>query len=130
MHGEDQMKDKTREVSKQEQWCPPPVGVYKVNVDAAVHKEQHLMGLGAVIRDSHGQVISAAIQNLEFQGDVSVAKAQAVKWGMELALEAKVTAVIIETDCLEVAHLANDRSSSKKEITWTIAEIQGSKSNF
>lgn len=38
--------------------------------------------------------------------------------------------VIIETDFLEVAHLANDRNSSKKEITWTIAEIQGSKSNF
>lgn len=57
------MKDKTREVSKQ---------------------EQHLMGLGAVIRDSHGQVIAAAIQNLEFQGDVSVAKAQAVKgWSLK-----------------------------------------------
>lgn len=42
------------------------------------------MGLGAVIRDSHGQVIAAAIQNLEFQGDVSVAKAQAVKgWSLK-----------------------------------------------
>lgn len=33
MHGKEQMSSRRSEVSKQERWCPPPMGHYKVNVD-------------------------------------------------------------------------------------------------
>ena len=123
VHGKEQ-------TSKQDQWCPPPVGYYKVNVDAAVHAEQQLTGLGVVIRNSQGQVIVAAFKSTKFEDNVTAAKAEAVKWGLEMALEARLAAVIIETDCIEVANLANNETSSRKEIVWTISDIHSYKEKF
>ncbi|KAH9649685.1 putative reverse transcriptase/RNA-dependent DNA polymerase [Citrus sinensis] len=115
---------------KQDQWCPPPVGYYKVNVDAAVHTEQQLTGLGVVIRNPQGQVIVAVVKSTKFQDNVTAAEAEAVKWGLEIALEARLAAVIIETDCIEVTNLANSKTNSRKEIVWTISDIHSYKEKF
>ncbi|KAH9761875.1 putative reverse transcriptase/RNA-dependent DNA polymerase [Citrus sinensis] len=130
VHGKEQTSKRSEDVSKQDQWCPPPVGFYKVNVDAAVHTEQQLTGLGVVIRNPQGQIIVAAIKSTKFQDNVTAAEAEAVKWGLEIALEARLAAVIIETDCIEVANLANSKTSSKKEIMWTISDIHSYKEKF
>lgn len=130
VHGKEQTSKRSEDVSKQDQWCPPPVGYYKVNVDAAVHTEQQLTGLGVVIRNPQGQVIVAAVKSTKFQDNVTAAEAEAVKWGLEIALEARLAAVIIETDCIEVANLANSKTSSRKEIVWTISDIHSYKEKF
>lgn len=49
-------------------------------------------------------------------------------WGLPVAKEADLTALIIETDCLEVAELMNNRKRNRKEIFWTISEAQKSMS--
>lgn len=59
VHGKEQISKRNEDVSKQDQWSPPPIGYYKVNVDAIVHTKQQLTGLGVVIRNSQGQVIVA-----------------------------------------------------------------------
>ncbi|KAL9443800.1 hypothetical protein AB3S75_017056 [Citrus x aurantiifolia] len=131
VHGKEQTSKRSKDVSKQDQWCrPSPVGYYKVNVDAAVHTEQQLTGLGVVIRNPQGQVIVAAVKSTKFQDNVTAAEAEAVKWGLEIALEARLAAVIIETDCIEVANLANSKTSSRKEIVWTISDIHSYKEKF
>ena len=35
-------------------WTPPPQGIYKANIDAAVFKEQRCCGIGVVIRNDKG----------------------------------------------------------------------------
>lgn len=60
-------------------WTPPPINKVKVNVDAAVKEDRKLVGLGPVIRNSLGQVLAAAAKNINFQGNISIAEAQAVK---------------------------------------------------
>ncbi|KAH9657893.1 putative reverse transcriptase/RNA-dependent DNA polymerase [Citrus sinensis] len=102
----------------------------KINVDAMVHAESQMAGLGAVIRNSQGQVVVTAVKSINFQGDVSIAEAKAVQWGMEVASKASFTNVIVETDCSMVADLANNKVSNKTEIWWTIAEIQSSRQDF
>ena len=75
-------------------------------------------------------MVVAAVKSITFQGDVSIAEAKAVQWGMEGATKASFTNVIVETDCSMVADLANNKVSNKTEISWTIAEIQSSKQDF
>ncbi|XP_015387366.2 uncharacterized protein LOC107177674 [Citrus sinensis] len=130
VHGKEQTSKRSENVSKQDQWCPPPVGYYKVNVDVAVHTEQQLTGLGVVIRNPQGQVIVAAVKSTKFQDNVTEAEVEAVKWGLEIALKLRLAAVIIETDCIEVANLANSKTSSRKEIVWTISDIHSYKEKF
>ncbi|KAH9728345.1 putative reverse transcriptase/RNA-dependent DNA polymerase [Citrus sinensis] len=125
-------QDSPRSIKEKEaqRWNPPPSSKLKINVDAAVHAESQMAGLGAVIRNSQGQVVVAAIKSINFQGDVSIAEAKAVQWGMEVASKASFTNVIVETDCSMVADLANNKVSNKTEIWWTIAEIQSSRQDF
>ncbi|KAL9462707.1 hypothetical protein AB3S75_000668 [Citrus x aurantiifolia] len=47
----------------QQNWTPPLDNVFKVNVDVDVNFEKQLAGLGAVIKDSNGKVIVAAIKS-------------------------------------------------------------------
>ncbi|KAH9800273.1 hypothetical protein KPL71_000599 [Citrus sinensis] len=98
--------------------------------EGAVHTEQQLTGLGVVIRNPQGQIIVAAVKSTKFQDNVTAAEAEAVKWGLEIALEARLATVIIETDCIEVANLANSKTSSRKEIMWTISDIHSYKEKF
>ncbi|XP_060961828.1 uncharacterized protein LOC133032032 [Cannabis sativa] len=44
-------------------WTPPPLGMLKMNVDAAVDSTRKITGIGALIRSSNGEVV-AAIQFL------------------------------------------------------------------
>lgn len=46
--------------SENQAWKPPPVGWFKVNVDAATKVENQVASLGAVIRDSEGNFLAAA----------------------------------------------------------------------
>ena len=54
MYGMEQLSKSGNETIKQDQWRLPPSRHYKINVDAVVHIEQQLTGLGAVIRNSKG----------------------------------------------------------------------------
>ena len=119
-------------VSKQKQWCPPPIGYYKVNVDAAVSNKDQMAGLGAVIKDSGGKIVAAGISQAHLRGNVSYteAEAEALQWGLKVTREAGLNSVIIETDCLEVAELINNTKGSKTEIFWTIADIRNQRRDY
>ena len=70
------------------------------------------------------------MRSTTFQEDVTAAEAEAVKWGMEMAKETRLMDVIVETDCMEVVNLANNETNNRKEIMWTISEIQECKAGF
>ena len=40
-------------------WSPPPMLRCKINVDGAIFKAHEAVGVGNLIRDSHGQVVAA-----------------------------------------------------------------------
>lgn len=107
------MCTRSNEGSKQRKRCPPTIGHYNVNVDVAVLKDQQIAGLGAVIRDSQGQVIAAA-----------------VKWGMEVAKEARLTAVIVEMDCNEVVDLATNKTVAERRSFGLFQKFKEAKENF
>ena len=89
-----------------------------------------MAGMGAVIRDSKGKVVAAGINQAQHRGNVSLAEAEAVQWGMQVAREAALSSLIIESNCLEVVELVNNTKGSRTEIHWTISKIQKQRKSF
>lgn len=113
-----------RNVNKNLQWSPPPPGWFKVNVDAAVKEYQNKEGLGVVIRNSEGKCMAAAMKPSTFRGSVAFAEAEASKLGIEIAENAGLLPLIIETDSQEVVDLVLSKKGTRTEIYWIVLEIQ------
>ena len=64
---------------RKHQWTPPPNGSFKINVDA----EAKAVGLGVVIRDDEGRIVTAATKPSRFRCGVSFAEAKAAEWGRD-----------------------------------------------
>lgn len=100
----------------QKQWKHPPEGWFKVNVDAAVKKEQQRTGLGIVIKNSEGKVTATAMKPTKFIGKVDFAEAEATRFGLEIAENVRYFPLIIESDSKEVVDLISFKKSTRIEI--------------
>ena len=120
--GDNALKSRSEKCKKQ--WEPPPIGTYKINVDAAIHVGSQTAGLGAVVRGSDGKIVMATVKTVPFRGEAKYSEAEVEDWGVQVATEAKMQSVIVETDCLEATNLVNNKSGSRTEIFWVISEIQ------
>ena len=69
-----------------ENWCPPPSGMLKLNVDAGLFKDGS-MGCGMVIRDNEGNVKFAATKLEKWQMSPTMAEAIAMRWCLQWILE-------------------------------------------
>ena len=118
--GDNALKSRSEKCKKQ--WEPPPIGTYKINVDAAIHVGSQTVGLGVVFRGSDGKIVMAAVKTVPFRGEARYSEAEAVEWGVQVATEAKMQSVIVETDYLEMTNLVN--KGSMTEFFWVISEIQ------
>ncbi|KAH9671373.1 reverse transcriptase domain-containing protein [Citrus sinensis] len=116
--------------AKGAKWIPPLQGHFKANVDVAVNKEKNQVGLGVVIRDDSGAIIIAAVNHTKYHGDVAQAETAAVNFGLQVVMEAKLSPLILETDCQDVVDFVLHNKSSRTEICWTIYEIQQKMQSF
>ncbi|KAL6201844.1 hypothetical protein ACLB2K_025556 [Fragaria x ananassa] len=91
------------------QWFPPPVGTFKVNVDASWHPPNRT-GIGVVIRDSDRRVIAGTSFSCR-SSSVIEAEATASLAGIDLAASLQLMEIIMETDAKEVVEeiLSNQR---------------------
>ena len=94
-------------------WCPPQLGCYKANVDAAMFVDLDCTGIGVVFRDHEGYVIAALSQRIPLSQSVEMAEALAVRRAVVFAQELSLTNVIIEGDCLRVIHALVDSGRCK-----------------
>lgn len=99
-------------------------------MDATVDVEKQVAGLGVVIRDDKDNCIVAAIISYRIFTNVAMAEAAAIKWGMQVALKTGLVSALLESDCLEVVQIVNNRCSSMVEISWMISEILEMNNSF
>lgn len=59
---------------------------YKVNVHAAIKISDQQAGLGAVIRNSRGKIVAAAVKSVIYRGNVTSMEAEAVLFGIQNAI--------------------------------------------
>ncbi|KAL5781808.1 hypothetical protein ACOSP7_006837 [Xanthoceras sorbifolium] len=105
-------------------WSVPPLGFFKINVDAAVVAGKGCFSGGMVVRDAFGVVLDAAA--LVFSGlfSVEVSEAKAILAGLSLAVEKGWFSLIIESDALNVVNLCNGVSFSLREVDNIVFNIK------
>lgn len=93
-------------------WQAHPLGVLKINADGATFDKQGV-GLGVIIRDHRGEVISAACSHLKTILAANITEAKAIILGLKLAMQCNARSVIVESDSLQVINMINNRIDAK-----------------
>ncbi|XP_074315009.1 uncharacterized protein LOC141651187 [Silene latifolia] len=104
-------------------WEPPGSGVSKINTDAGV-VEGVGVGLGAVSRNSAGEVEWAVVVQRGAGCAVDMAEAEAILLGLREAIRMQSRNVVIESDCLIVVDDLNRNRRGKSELFVIYEEIR------
>ncbi|CAL1413900.1 unnamed protein product [Linum trigynum] len=96
-------------------WKPPEGADFKINVDAAVIADSGT-GLGVVVRDRNDSFCFAGVRRSRIQWTPELADIQAIKFGLEVAIEKGFISGEIESDCLrEVQQIKKEEMSLTEE---------------
>lgn len=98
-------------------------GRFKINVDAAFNTLRSSCCLCAVVRDSEGSVLAAAMFPIAPPSMAEEAEAMAVFRGLSFALEMGFFNCIIETDCLLVVRYVEGKSCSLGNVGLIIKDV-------
>ncbi|XP_048502819.1 uncharacterized protein LOC125498622 [Beta vulgaris subsp. vulgaris] len=100
-------RGRLRELTSPDKWSPPSTGMFKLNSDAAIFKNQQV-GLGGIVRDCEGDVLLATCLRIEGSKDAEVAEALSTRHCLQVAVDAGLRNLIVEVDCLKLFnHLSN-----------------------
>jgi ribonuclease HI len=87
---------------QQPRWIPPPPGMMKVNMNAAMSKNSTRAVLATVGRDASGMFLGASAEVVEGVSDPKTAEVLAVREGLALAKDLMGQRVQVATDCANV----------------------------
>ncbi|KAK1665079.1 hypothetical protein QYE76_053238 [Lolium multiflorum] len=88
-------------------WIPPPAGVMKINVDAAVSKNTGLGAVAAVARNVEGVFCGASAVVLPRKTDAETLEALACREALSLAQDINTRRIRVASDCLNVVRSMN-----------------------
>jgi hypothetical protein len=83
-------------------WSPPPVGFFKINVDASFVESIREASVGVVARDADGEVIVSSWDFIGACKSVEEAELRACIAGFYIGISLH-NPIILETDCAFVA---------------------------
>ena len=89
-------------------WKAPPVGFFKVNIDAVASDDERNSCIGVVICSCKGEILAATCKVLPASFSAEISEAFAVLEGVLLAVKMEVSHVIIESDALSIIQAINE----------------------
>jgi ribonuclease HI len=113
-----------REIPPAMGWKPPDTGWHKANWDAAVGEKLGRTGLGVVIRDSHGDLLSARCATKQGSLEPSLAEAEAMLLSIQLCQELNISRVIFEGDAKGVVEGINSTEVDRGWMGHVFADIK------
>ncbi|KAI9191588.1 hypothetical protein LWI28_010488 [Acer negundo] len=105
-------------------WCPPPRGYLKLNTDVAVKPNSNFIGIGAVIRDGDGKVITALSKPFPSFFDAELGELLAVREGLLLAKTLKLSMHLVEMDARNASSAINSLTSLASSAGCIIDDIK------
>ena len=79
-------------------WKPPSWPILKVNFGGAIFREQNSLGVGVVIWDDKGQVVTSMDKKITLPCLVTVVEVIATKRALKLALDIGLSPIVLEGD--------------------------------
>jgi ribonuclease HI len=102
-------------------WCTPPLGTFKINVDAAFNLQSGEAAIGVVIRDWVGDLKLTAWRVIFHCRDAEEAEARACLEGVHLAHRWPEVPMVLESDCHSVVTKLNE-STRDRSLIWQLIE--------
>ncbi|KAK3200780.1 hypothetical protein Dsin_024195 [Dipteronia sinensis] len=104
-------------------WNPHNQGIYKINMDVAINSAGECVGLGMVIRDLTGFVMSASSQKNSAMYSPQVAEAIAIRQGLQFARDTGLYLVVVESDAAVVVDWIKNGVRNCSEVDLIITHI-------
>lgn len=109
-------------------WIPPPMGLTKINVGAALSKNSNLASMAAVARDETGKFLGASVLVSVGITDPEVAEAIACREGLALASDLHLQRFRVATDCNNIITCLD--GAGMGQYGHVIREIQATRKVF
>ncbi|KAH6805645.1 hypothetical protein C2S51_030476 [Perilla frutescens var. frutescens] len=120
---------KTKAKNFDGKWKPPPAGVFKLNTDAFIDREEST-GIRGPIRNHMGNVLEDFALKSHKCTDVITVEALACSRGVQMAKDLGVQKLIVEVDNLEFANALINRSVPRSYVENIIHDIFSITSSF
>ncbi|KAF5454504.1 hypothetical protein F2P56_024162 [Juglans regia] len=111
-------------IRKHDRWKAPPPGTFKLNVDGAFSQDGSVTGIGAVLRDSKGEVLMAAAIRERASLNVYELEGLAILRGLQLCLHLGIYHLSIESDSLLVVNEFDRNGQSMATMGNVISEVR------
>lgn len=118
-----------QDVVSRDRWIPPREGWFRINSDAAL-LEDRVVGVGAVIRDTNGQVKRAAVRRHRARWSVALSEAMAAKFGLQEALRMGCSKVELECDAYNLSKAIKQQRVGRSPLDLIVEDIVLLSSNF
>jgi ribonuclease HI len=109
-------------------WVAPMTGHAKINVDAAVRKNENFGAAAAVCRSEDGVFLGASAQVIHGMSDPGTLEAIACREALALARDLALNHIHVASDCLEV--ISSLEGVNLGRFSAVLEEIKGTASDF
>lgn len=111
-------------------WEPPPMDWFKINFDGAVFQEKGEAGLGIIIRNDHGLVMTALTQVIPLPTSVEMVEVLATRRALIFAKELTFDHIILEGGSDIAIHAMKCDSYSAASFGHILADIKSLAAQF
>ena len=111
-------------------WSPPQAPFLKINYDGAVLQDSNYAGLGAVIRDSVGGVLTSLTENIPLPQTMADMEAVAARKAIMLTRDLNLTSIILEGDSEIITRAIQAKEQSLASYGNLIEEIRKYANSF
>jgi ribonuclease HI len=120
----------SRETISMPRWSPPPEGMVKIHVDAALFPSSRRMGIGVVIRSHRGDCLLSCSELVQEVMTPEVAEALALRHAVSLAGDEGFDNVVIASDCLSLVQRINSSTVDRSQVGVLVQDIKARSSSF
>ena len=111
-------------------WQPPSQGFYKVNMDGVVFTNRKQVGVGVIIRNGNGEVITALSKKWKCPLGAIEAEAKALEVEVNFAWEVGIREAEFEIDLLRICNALHGLVSLPSSIVNMLVGVRNQVSSF
>ena len=123
-------KPKSKKLPRKVIWKPPDASLLKTNFDGAVFEDLGVVGTGAVVRDSSGEVLAALSESIPLPSSIVALETIAARRAVLFVRELGFSGTILEGNSKEAISTIKKQSFQHPVVGHLVKDIVSSVSMF